>query len=297
MTKPGISLLFDLVDLTGVLANGILGGVLARERRFDPVGFVVLAFLSGLGGGLLRDLMLQQGFPVAVTNPAYLPMALTGAAVAYFLHVRGKWTHRALIVADALALGCWAATGTTKALTAGLQPVPAVFLGMVTAVGGGMVRDVVVGRTPAIFGGNTLYATGAFAGSVVMAILYAGGLPNAGMGASILVTATICVLARRRGWSLPDADLVRERLEAGAEGLRSLIQENAAEFRDILASLDRSVGKLPPNGSPPAPDRREPARREPDRPAPDPPAPHPHHPTHPPTTPRSTSEPEDSPRH
>ncbi len=253
MNPRDISLLFDLVDLTGVLANGILGGVVARERRFDPVGFVVLAFLSALGGGLLRDLMLQHGFPVALTNPAYLPVALTGAAVAYLLRIRGKWTNRALIVADALALGCWAATGTTKGLAAGLNPVPAAFLGVVTAVGGGMIRDVVVGRTPAIFGGNTLYATGALVGSVVMAVLYAGGLTNAGMATAIVVTAAISVLARRRGWTLPDADLVRERLEAGADGLRDLIQENAAELRDRLGSLDRSGGKAHPTGTDPAP--------------------------------------------
>ncbi|MBD4567083.1 trimeric intracellular cation channel family protein, partial [Xanthomonas citri pv. citri] len=75
----------DLVDLLGVLTNGILGGVVARQLRMDLVGFVVLAIVSGLGGGMLRDTLLQQGFPVALTNPAYLTSALAGALIAYLL--------------------------------------------------------------------------------------------------------------------------------------------------------------------------------------------------------------------
>lgn len=126
---------FDVVDLLGVLTNGILGGVVARQLRMDLVGFVVLAIVSGLGGGMLRDTLLQQGFPVALTNPAYLTTALAGALVAYPMVFGSKWTFRALFVADCLSVGCWAATGTVKALGAGLAWPPAILLGVVTAVG------------------------------------------------------------------------------------------------------------------------------------------------------------------
>ncbi|MGQ1796109.1 trimeric intracellular cation channel family protein [Kocuria oceani] len=202
-TDPGV--VFDAVDLLGVLTNGVLGGAVARQLRMDPVGFVFLAVLSALGGGLLRDTLLQVGFPVALTNPAYLGTAIAGAAIAFFLQLRGTWTHRVLIVADALAVGCWAATGTAKALDVGLSWLPAVMIGVITAVGGGMIRDIAVGRVPMIFGGNTLYATGAVIASAEMAVLHALGRPNWGMAAAILTAATVTVLARRRGWRLPGA--------------------------------------------------------------------------------------------
>ena len=200
------SLLFSAVDLMGVLANGVLGGAVARQLRFDLVGFTVLAVVSGLGGGMLRDILLQSGFPVALTNSAYLTAAITGAVIAFLLQLRGKWTNRVLIVADALSLGCWAATGTAKALGVGLSWLPAIMIGVITAVGGGMIRDIAVGRVPMVFGGNTLYATGALIGSVEMAVLFRLDLPNWGMAAAILTAATITVVSRRRGWRLPAPD-------------------------------------------------------------------------------------------
>nr|WP_231703497.1 trimeric intracellular cation channel family protein [Arthrobacter sp. zg-Y179] len=194
---------FDVVDLAGVLANGVLGGAVARQLRMDPVGFLVLALTSALGGGVLRDTLLQAGPPVALTNPAYLFTAIAGAVIAYAIELKGKWANRFLIVIDAFALGCWAATGTAKALGLGLDWLPAILIGVVTAVGGGMIRDIVVGRVPAIFGGNTLYATGALVAAVEMAILYDLGLQNVGMGVAIGTCAVLCTVARRRGWRLP----------------------------------------------------------------------------------------------
>lgn len=194
---------FDVVDLLGVLTNGILGGVVARQLRMDLVGFVVLAIVSGLGGGMLRDTLLQQGFPVALTNPAYLTTALAGALVAYLMVFGSKWTFRALFVADCLSVGCWAATGTVKALGAGLAWPPAILLGVVTAVGGGMIRDIAVGRLPAIFGGNTLYATSALLASGLMALLSVLGHPTWGMAGAIVLSAVLSVSSRRFGWRLP----------------------------------------------------------------------------------------------
>jgi uncharacterized membrane protein YeiH len=198
---PGVA--FQVVDLLGVLTNGILGGAVARQFRMDPVGFVVLAIASGLGGGMLRDTLLQVGFPVALTDPAYLGTAIAGAMIAFFLRLQGRWTNRVLVLADALAMGCWAATGTGKALDVGLTWLPAVMIGVITAVGGGMIRDIAVGRVPMIFGGNTLYATGAVIGSAEMAVLHGIGRPNWGMATAIVTAATITVVARRRGWRLP----------------------------------------------------------------------------------------------
>lgn len=194
---------FDVVDLLGVITNGILGGVVARHLKMDLVGFVILAIVSGLGGGMLRDTLLQQGFPVALTNPAYLTTALAGAVIAYLLPLEQRWTQRGLFFADTLSVGCWAATGTIKGMAAGLGWMPSILLGVVTAVGGGMIRDIAVGRVPAIFGGNTLYATSALIASAEMLVLAELGQPNIGMGGAIALSAIISLAARRFGWRLP----------------------------------------------------------------------------------------------
>lgn len=206
MSAVPVTDLFRVLDLTGVFTNAVLGGVIARRAKFDPVGFVVLAILSGLGGGLIRDTLLQRGTPVALTDYAYLTTAFGGAALAYLVRVEGRLWDRAWPVVDALALGCWAAAGAQKTLGVGLGWLPAVLLGTITAVGGGAVRDIVLRRVPAVLGGNTLYATSAALASGVLVILAYQGYPTAGSLAALVVGAGLCLLARWRRWILPDAD-------------------------------------------------------------------------------------------
>jgi len=196
--------IFRIVDVIGVVANGLLGGAVARSKRFDIVGFATLAIISGLGGGMIRDVLLDSGYPVALVDPAYLSGALIAAVIAYFIHLEGRFARRALALADVLALGCWSATGTIKAAAHGLEIIPSLMLGVITAVGGGMLRDVLVGKVPAIFGGNTLYASIGFLGSVEALILYHVGHPQAGMAASIITCAVLGLLARKLGWMLPE---------------------------------------------------------------------------------------------
>jgi uncharacterized membrane protein YeiH len=202
----GVTDLFRALDLTGVFANAVLGGVIARRERLDPVGFAALAVMSGLGGGLIRDTLLQHGTPVALTDPAYLLIALSGAAVTFLVRVEGRTWERVWPLADALALGCWAAAGAQKTLDVGLGWLPAVLLGTITAVGGGAVRDVVLRRVPGVLGGNTLYATCAVAASGTLVILYDRGYPTAGSLTGLVVGAGLCLLARQRRWVLPEAD-------------------------------------------------------------------------------------------
>jgi uncharacterized membrane protein YeiH len=197
---------FRALDLTGVSANAVLGGVIARREQLDPVGFAVLAIMSGLGGGLIRDTLLQHGTPIALTDYAYLLAAFGGAAFAFLLRVEGRLWDRVWPVIDALALGCWAAAGAQKTLDVGLGWLPAVLLGTITAVGGGAVRDIVLRRVPAVLGGNTLYATSAAVASGVLVILYENGSPTAGSLAALAIGAGLCLLARWRGWVLPSAD-------------------------------------------------------------------------------------------
>lgn len=202
--SPELALVFRVLDVLGVVLNGVIGGMLARERRFDAVGFAVLAMLSAFGGGMLRDTLLQAGPPVALTDSAYLLGALVGATIAFFLELRGRLWEALFPLADAVVLGAWAATGTTKALGAGLGWPPAILLGIITAVGGGMIRDIAAGQVPQVFGGNTLYAVPALLASACVVV--ASGLGLNGSVVMILATvmgALLVVVSRRRGWQLP----------------------------------------------------------------------------------------------
>lgn len=201
-----VSEVFRAVDLTGVFANAALGGVIARRERFDPVGFATLAILSGLGGGIIRDTLLQHGTPVALTDYAYILTALAAAALTFTLRVDGRLWKRTWPLVDALAVGTWAATGAQKTLLVGLGWLPAVLLGTITAVGGGAVRDIVLRRVPTVLGGNTLYATCAVLASAVMIVLSRTGHPTIGLATATLTGAALCLLARWRKWMLPEGD-------------------------------------------------------------------------------------------
>ena len=203
LSADSLTEIIRFVDLAGVLANAILGGIAARSARLDIVGFLILAIMSGLGGGMIRDTLLQHGTPVALTDPAYLICAFAGGAVAFFMPLSGTLSRRSLILLDALAVGCWAAAGVQKTLDAGLWWLPAVMLGVITAVGGGMVRDIMLLKVPTIFGGNTLYATSALVASIEMVVLSLLGQQAIGSAVAILTGALLSLLALRYGWILP----------------------------------------------------------------------------------------------
>lgn len=215
-----------VLDLLGVLTNAILGGVIARSVRLDPVGTAVLAIMSGLGGGIIRDVLLQHGTPVALRDYAYVATALAGAALVYLVDIEGPVWDRVWPYVDAVALGCWAAAGAQKTLAYGLGWLPAVLLGTVTAVGGGFTRDLILRRIPAILGGNTLYATCALIASGIMVALASTGHMLAGSVIAPVVGAVLCMAARWRGWTLPQHDdwyalpAARRQVSRGAARLR-----------------------------------------------------------------------------
>ncbi|SRR5229473_7376483 len=169
-----IDKLFSLIDFLGVFAAA-LGGAIAAVRdtryKYDLVGVTGLAFAAALGGGIIRDLILQHGPPLAFSDSRYLLLALAGAAVGMlFANRAGKYTDRAIAFVDAAALGLFAVAGSTRAINAGLGRLPALLLGIVTAAGGGSLRDVLSGRTPKIFEGGQIYAIAAAFGAAVFVI-------------------------------------------------------------------------------------------------------------------------------
>ena len=245
VSDVAISEALRVIDLTGVFANAVLGGVIARGLRMDLVGFGTLAILSGLGGGLIRDTLLQHGPPVALTDYAYILTALAGAVIAFVVNLEGSLWDRVFPFLDALALGTWAAAGAQKTLGLGLGWLPAVFLGTITAVGGGSLRDIVLRRIPSIFGGNTLYATCALLASGVMVALYRAGYPTLGLVVTTLVGGGLTLLARWRGWQLPEPYLWRP----GPAGHRY-----ARPRWRVHTSRN---GQVPPAEDPSTPDQRE----------------------------------------
>ena len=151
---PLISEIYRWMDVSGVLLMGIIGGTLARHRGYDIVGFFFIAMLSALGGGMLRDVLINQGTVAAMREPEYLILAFTGALIARFTYFKGKAWEFFQSHGDALVSALWAATGAQKAITYNLPVLPVIMMGVFTATGGGMIRDVVTGREPNIFGGN-----------------------------------------------------------------------------------------------------------------------------------------------
>ena len=197
------------LDLLGVVANALLAGALARRKKFDIIGFLVLGIITGLGGGMIRDLLIQKYTPIALTDPLYLIAAITGSLIAYVFPTDGSWWRRGAQFVDAVALGTWGAVGAQRALLVGMSPGAAVLLGTITAVGGGVLRDVLLHRTPAIFGGSTLYATCASAAAVTAVVLYYWVVPPGWGGLTSLVGTLVggglCLLSYRFGWGLPGA--------------------------------------------------------------------------------------------
>lgn len=187
-----------------VFANALLGGAAARSHRLDLFGYVVIGLVSGLGGGLIRDLLLQHGPPSALVDPAYIPTALAGTGLAFILDVSRRRWDRILIALDASALSLWAAAGAQKTLEAGLGWLPAVLLGTLTAVGGGAARDVMLQRVPAIFGGSSLYASVAVLVASMQVLCTELGEPAVtGTVVGVLSGVFFRLTAYWQGWRLP----------------------------------------------------------------------------------------------
>ncbi len=195
--------LLRALDLIGVVVMGITGGAIAARLNFDAVGFAAIGIVSGLGGGLLRDFILPVQIPAAFDGPWYLLCALAGAAFAFIVAAEGRWWNRLMVMLDVTALGLWAATGTAKSLSYGLDLLPSLLLGVLSAVGGGAIRDLLVGRIPTIFQGGPLYATSALLTSVGTAIVVQADAPGWLVMVPVVLGSGLSGLAAWKRWGLP----------------------------------------------------------------------------------------------
>lgn len=204
MTPEFITLGTLIVDLVGVFAGSVLGAMQAERRKMDLMGFLVLGLASGVGGGIIRDTLLQAGPPLALVRPSYLIAALLGALAAFLLDFRQGPGLRVLAMLDALTLGSFAVAGTQRTLEVGLPAGTALLMGVITSVGGGIVRDVLSRQTPALMRAVPgYYATAALAASTVCLAFSLAGHPRLALAVGMLVATTLRLVSLRFGWRLP----------------------------------------------------------------------------------------------
>jgi uncharacterized membrane protein YeiH len=207
---------YQSLNLIAITCAALAGSMAARRRGLDAVGVLSCAVITGLGGGLLRDVLLQDGVPASIANPWNPAAAFAAGAVLCFTSPRGAAWRVIAPVAEAATIGAWTVTGTEKAAALGIAPLSAILLGMLSSVGGGAIRDVVVlRRVPQIFGGNTLTATCAAASAVVMIVAFRLQHPEAGLVGGTAIGGVLYLVARWRHWVLPPVE--RQGAEASGE--------------------------------------------------------------------------------
>ncbi|MCP1312918.1 MULTISPECIES: trimeric intracellular cation channel family protein [unclassified Halomonas] len=176
------------LDMAGVIVFALSGVVLACRSRMDPFGMLVLAAVTGIGGGTLRDLVLGIRPVFWVSDPTYLWVILATVAVSLLgFHYIHRLSRGFLPVADALGLALFVVIGTHKALLLGTSGVVAVVMGVMTGVAGGMLRDVLAHRVPMVLR-EEIYATAAIAGGSAYVVLHTLGAPLPVVIAASLVT-------------------------------------------------------------------------------------------------------------
>lgn len=200
-TEPSTTLV--VLDLLGIFVFAITGALVGVRKGLDVFGVLVLAVTTGLGGGFLRDVLIDATPPAALQDWRYLLVPVAAGGLAFFYHpVLGR-VERAVNVFDAFGLGLFCVTGALKALDYGLGPAAAALMGMLTGIGGGVARDLLASRVPAVFRGE-LYATPALAGAVVVV---AGTHVDLPLGVVVFTGGGLCIvwrlLAIWRHWQAP----------------------------------------------------------------------------------------------
>lgn len=192
------------LDLLGVFVFALSGGLVAVRKKFDVLGVLVLAAAAGLGGGMLRDVLIGAVPPVGISDWRLLTAACAAGLITFFFHPRVSQIQRAILVLDALGLGLFAVAGTLKALQVGTTPLTAVLVGVLTGVGGGAIRDLLGGDVPRVLAHRELYAIPAVLGATAYASASSAGLtgPVVTWG-SVLLVVVVRVLALHLNWQAP----------------------------------------------------------------------------------------------
>ena len=200
-----LSVLLVAFDLGGTFVFALSGAVAGVKYRLDLFGVLVLSFAAGNSGGITRDVLIGAVPPAAIEDWRYLGVSILAGLITFYRYRVINRLHSPVQVFDAAGLALFAVSGASKALTFHAGPVAATVLGMLTGIGGGMVRDVLVREIPSVLR-SELYAVAALVGAAVVVIGWMLQLPSSG---SALAGAFLCFglrfMAMRRGWHLPVA--------------------------------------------------------------------------------------------
>jgi len=196
-----------ILDLGGTFVFAISGAVAAVNRRLDIFGILVLSFVAGNFGGITRDVLIGAVPPAALTASPYLLVSVLAGLITFFLYSGVDRLRTPVLLFDAIGLSFFAIAGAQKAISFGLSPVMSALLGMLTGIGGGMTRDLLLMEIPQVLRSD-LYAVAALAAAGAVVIGHMLGLPY---GTSAIVGGTLCLglryMAIRHGWHLPSAHL------------------------------------------------------------------------------------------
>src|ERR1700730_3563866 len=157
------------LDLVGTFVFALSGATAGVKRRLDFFGVLVLSFATANSGGIARDLLIGAVPPAAVSDWRYLAVSLLAGAITFYWHPVIDWLRSPVLVFDGAGLALFAVSGTQKALAFGLNPIMAALLGMLTGIGGGIVRDVLLAEVPMVLRSD-LYVVAAWSGPAVVAI-------------------------------------------------------------------------------------------------------------------------------
>lgn len=202
---PTNGLLLLIADLVGTFVFALSGATAATRRQLDLFGVLVLSFVAANSGGIIRDLLIGAVPPAAISDWRYLAASICAGLITFWWAPLIERLQNPVRMFDAAGLALFAVAGAQKALAYGLNPLMAALLGMLTSIGGGMARDLLLADIPLVLRAD-LYAVAALAGAGFVVIGAQLGLPSV---ATMLVGAALCftlrMMAVRRGWQLPVA--------------------------------------------------------------------------------------------
>lgn len=209
--------LFFIMELVGTVAFSCSGAMVAIRKKLDFLGIIVLGVITAVGGGMFRDILIGKNPPELFRNPVYVVVAVIAAILMFFIvrsrtlaqnFIQTKVYDRLMNLLDAIGLGAFTVVGVNTALHSAYNHYVflTIFLGVITGVGGGLLRDIMVCEIPSILKEH-IYACASLIGALLYAYSMYLKIPNIGIIVSALVVILIRVLARHYDWNLPHGDI------------------------------------------------------------------------------------------
>jgi len=193
----------EVLDWIGTFVFAVSGGLVGVRKQFDLFGVLFLSFVVAVIGGMIRDVLIGAVPPAAVTEIHYFFIAMAGGLITFYWYPRVSSRQRPMLLLDAIGLALFAVIGTGKAIAYGINPMMAANLGMLSGIGGGMMRDVLAGDVPFVLRSD-LYAVAALAAGMTVALGHVLGVPQL---YPMLLGAALCLLLRIMaiyfGWRAP----------------------------------------------------------------------------------------------